>query len=223
MALGSGEASNEHITGASWPDKPTRNARLLECVEVIRALLRGDEVTHHGLVEVDRARLWALPADPVPLIGAALSQETAAWCGAWADGLVTVYQAPDKLTPVIDAFRQGGGGDNPVAVQVKVAYAASEDDALAGAHQQWRTNVFDSELMADLERVEQFEVAASHVRPEDVRASVLVSSDLGRHAAWLHQALDAGADNLFLHHVPRRQREFVDAFAAKVLPDLGSR
>src|SRR5687767_3353420 len=56
-ALGSGEAMNEHITGDRWPDKATRDARLLECVEIIRALLRGDEVTHHGLVTVDRARL----------------------------------------------------------------------------------------------------------------------------------------------------------------------
>ncbi|MBY8851908.1 LLM class flavin-dependent oxidoreductase, partial [Saccharothrix sp. MB29] len=35
-ALGSGEASNEHITGEVWPDKATRNARLRECVEVVR-------------------------------------------------------------------------------------------------------------------------------------------------------------------------------------------
>ena len=39
-ALGSGEAVNEHITGDRWPDKATRDARLLECVDVIRALLR---------------------------------------------------------------------------------------------------------------------------------------------------------------------------------------
>ena len=44
-----------------WPDKATRNARLAECVEVMRALFAGEEVTHHGLVEVDRARLWTLP------------------------------------------------------------------------------------------------------------------------------------------------------------------
>lgn len=47
VALGSGEASNEHITGDRWPDKPARNARLLECAEVIRALLAGDEVLEH--------------------------------------------------------------------------------------------------------------------------------------------------------------------------------
>jgi G6PDH family F420-dependent oxidoreductase len=69
MALGSGEALNEHVTGAPWPNKPTRDQRLLECVDVIRALLNGEEVSHHGLVKVDRARLWTLPARPPALIG----------------------------------------------------------------------------------------------------------------------------------------------------------
>src|SRR3990170_3002084 len=49
-ALGSGEAMNEHVTGDRWPDKATRDARLLEGVSVMRALLAGEEVTHHGLV-----------------------------------------------------------------------------------------------------------------------------------------------------------------------------
>ena len=40
LALGTGEFSNEHITGEPWPDKRTRNARLAECVAVMRALLR---------------------------------------------------------------------------------------------------------------------------------------------------------------------------------------
>ena len=90
VALGSGEAANEHVTGDPWPAKPARNARLAECVEVIRALLRGEEVSHDGHVRVDRARLWTLPATPPPLVGAALSEETARWCGGWADGLITV-------------------------------------------------------------------------------------------------------------------------------------
>jgi alkanesulfonate monooxygenase SsuD/methylene tetrahydromethanopterin reductase-like flavin-dependent oxidoreductase (luciferase family) len=72
-ALGSGEAMNEHITGDPWPDKPTRDARLLECADVMRRLLRGQEVTHRGLVTVDRAKLWSLPEEPPKLIGAAVS------------------------------------------------------------------------------------------------------------------------------------------------------
>jgi probable non-F420 flavinoid oxidoreductase len=223
VALGSGEASNEHVTGHPWPAKPERNARLLECVEIIRSLLRGDEVSTDGRVRVDRARLWTLPDQPPPLIGAALSEETAAWCGGWADGLITVHAAPERLRRVIEAFRSGGGEGKPVRVQVKVAWAARDDDALAGAHEQWRTNVLDPVLMADLETVEQFEAAAAHVRPEDMREGVLVSSDPKQHAAWLHEILDCGVDELFLHQVPRDQLGFIDTFAREVLPEVAGR
>jgi probable non-F420 flavinoid oxidoreductase len=223
VALGSGEASNEHVTGEPWPPKPQRNARLVECVEVIRSLLRGDEVSNDGHVRVDRARLWTLPDRPPPLIGAALSEETAAWCGGWADGLITVHAGPDRLRRVVDAFRAGGGEGKPVRVQVKVAWAPTDDEALAAAHQQWRTNVFDPVLMADLETVEQFEAAAAHVRPEDVRGSVLVSSDAKQHAAWMHEALDCGVDELFVHQVPRDQQGFIDTFGAEVLPEVSRR
>src|SRR6187431_3068847 len=77
VALGTGEASNEHVTGERWPRKEVRNERLLECVSVIRALLAGEEVSHDGLVTVDRARLWTLPDVTPPLIAAAVSAETA--------------------------------------------------------------------------------------------------------------------------------------------------
>lgn len=223
VALGSGEASNEHVTAEPWPPKSVRNERLVECVGVIRDLLRGDEVSLDGHVRVDRARLWTLPASPPQLIGAALSEETAAWCGGWADGLITVHAPPERLRRVIDAFRAGGGEGKPVRVQVKVAWAPTEDEALAGAHDQWRTNVFDPVLMADLETVDQFEAAAVHVRPDDVRAGVLVSADPKQHAAWLHETLDLGVDELYLHQVPREQRRFIDVFGAEVLPEVAAR
>jgi alkanesulfonate monooxygenase SsuD/methylene tetrahydromethanopterin reductase-like flavin-dependent oxidoreductase (luciferase family) len=41
FALGSGEAINEAITGLPCPDKQERNARLLECAEIMRALFAG--------------------------------------------------------------------------------------------------------------------------------------------------------------------------------------
>jgi probable non-F420 flavinoid oxidoreductase len=221
VAMGSGEASNEHITGAPWPAKPARNARLRECVDVVRALLRGEEVSHTGSVTVDRAKLWTLPDRPPPIFGAALSEETARWCGEWADGLVTVHQRPERLAPIIDAFRQGGGEAKPVYVQVKLSWDPDEAAAEQAAFEQWRTNVFDSVLMADIETVEQFEEAAAHVRPADVRNSVLVSSDLGQHAAWLEETLGLGVDRLYLHHVPTEQDAFIEAFGHKVLPELG--
>jgi probable non-F420 flavinoid oxidoreductase len=222
VALGSGEASNEHITGDRWPDKESRNQRLRECVDVIRALLAGEEVSHAGHVRVDRARLWTLPAVAPPLIGAALTQETAAWAAGWADGLVTLYQPPDELARLVGAFRENGGAGKPVYVQVHLSWAPSEEEALQIAHAQWRTNVFASALMADIEQVEQFELAARHVRPDDVRSAVLVSSDTGQHVAWLQALIAGGVDGVYLHHVGKEQRAFIETFGEKVLPEVSS-
>ena len=109
VCLGTGEASNEHITGAGWPAKSARNDRLIQCVQIIRALLAGEEVSHRGLVTVDRARLHTRPDEPPPLLGAAATEETARWAGGWADGLATVHQPREQLERVVDAFRDGGG------------------------------------------------------------------------------------------------------------------
>ena len=219
-ALGSGEASNEHITGDRWPDKPTRDARLLECVDVMRRLLAGEEVTHHGLVTVDRARLWTLPATPPALVGAAVSEATARTVGGWADGLITIRQPLDVLRRVLDAFRDGGGEGKPVYVQQHLSYDDDEERALTMAHEQWRSNAFPSVLMWDLELPEQFEAAAAHVRPEDLHEHVCISSDLGRHVGWIEEVLDLGVDGIYLHHVGQEQDGFLEAFGTSVLPKL---
>src|SRR5918995_1414641 len=109
VALGSGEAMNEHITGQGWPRKELRDARLRECVDVIRALLAGEEVSHDGLVTVDRARIWTLPEVPPALVCPAVSVATARAGADWADGLVTVNQPHDKLREMIAAYRDAGG------------------------------------------------------------------------------------------------------------------
>jgi G6PDH family F420-dependent oxidoreductase len=222
LALGSGEASNEHITGDPWPAKEARRARLGEAVAVIRALLAGETVSHHGLVTVDRAKLWTLPPRPPMLVGAAVGPDTAAWVGGWADGLVTINQDHDTLRAVIDAFRSNGGEHKPLFLQVHLSWAADEDTALAVAHDQWSTNVFDTSVAMELELPEQFEAAARFVTPEDVRSAVLVSADLGRHAAWLAEYAELGFDRIYLHEVGQgeHQQAFIDAFGSKVIPAL---
>ena len=220
VALGTGEASNEHITGDRWPAKPARNVRLLECAEVIRALLRGEEVSADGLITVDRARLWTTPPAVPLLYCAALSTETARWCGEWADGLLTVGQDPSKLRAVVEAFREGGGDGKPVAVQVKVACGSTDEEALAAAHEQWRTNVLEADLSEDLCTPQAYEALGERVAPEKVAEAVHVSADPARHVQWLREYASLGFDALYLHNVNRWQREFVEVFGREVLPAM---
>ena len=220
VALGTGEASNEHITGDGWPDKATRTARLGEVVDVMRALFAGEEVTHHGLVHVDRARLWTLPASPPRLIGAAVSADTAAWVGGWADGLITVNQEPAVLAGVLDAFRSAAGEGLPAYLQVHVSWARSDDEALAIAHDQWRTNVFAAPVCWDLELPVHFDEAARFVRPEDVARHVLIAADPAEHVDRLGELVDLGFDGVWVHHVGREQRAFIECYGDHVLPAL---
>jgi probable non-F420 flavinoid oxidoreductase len=221
VALGTGEFSNEHITGEPWPDKPARNARLRECVDVIKALLAGEVVNHRGLVTVDRARLWTLPEQPPRLLATAVTAETARWAGEWAEGLITIWQPTEKLKQVVDAFREGGG-TGPLALQVHVSWAPDEDEALAIAYDQWRTNLLDPPLCWDIATVEEFDLAAKHARPEDVRAGVLVSSEPGRFVQWMNEAAELGFSEIYLHHVGQEQRRFLDCFGEHVLPAVRS-
>ena len=220
VALGTGEASNEHITGDAWPDKATRNARLRECVDVMRALFAGETVSHDGLVRVDRAKLHTLPQEPPPLIGPAISVDTARWVGEWADGLATVNQPVAKLGEMIEAFRSNGGEGKRLVLQVHLSWAPSEEEALRVAHEQWRTNVFPPPVCWDLEMVEDFDRRGRDVTPAQVRDSVLVSADLAQHVAWLQELTALGFDEINLHHVGQDLTAFIDAFGEHVLPHL---
>ncbi|NUR82437.1 MAG: TIGR03885 family FMN-dependent LLM class oxidoreductase [Dermatophilaceae bacterium] len=220
-ALGSGEAANERVTGGDWPRKDVRDARLAECVDVIRRLLHGEEVSHDGLVTVHRGRLWTLP-DPVPdLVGPAVTPATAARHATWADGLITVNQPADTLRRVLAAYRDAGGR-GPARLQIHLSWAPTEDEALATAHDQWRSNVLGPPVAWDTESVEAFDLIGEVVSPEKVRESVRVSADLRRHAEWLHEYVDMGWDELYLHFVGQHQAPFIDAFGEHVLPQLAA-
>jgi len=218
-ALGTGEASNEHITGDGWPRKDVRTARLKECVDVIRALLNGEEVSHDGLVRVDRARLWTLPPEPPLLIGAAVSPETARCCASWADGLITVNAPPERLRTMADAYRDAGGRGK-LHLQVHLSWAQDDETALAIAHEQWRTNVFRPPVCWDLELPEHFDVIAEQITPEQVAQVVDVSSDLKWHAEQLHAYAELGFEEIYLHHVGKDLTPFVEAFGEHVLPEV---
>ncbi|HZW41019.1 MAG TPA: TIGR03885 family FMN-dependent LLM class oxidoreductase [Agromyces sp.] len=223
-ALGSGEALNEHVTGEPFPPKEERDLRLLESVHAIRRLLAGEEVTADGLVQLDRARIWSLPEVPPPLLIAAVSSETATEGAAWADGLITVAQPLEALRAVLEAYREAGGR-GPAAVQVHLSWAASDDEARAIAHDQWRSGLVSPPLAWELDTPEAFDARTADATPDEVAESVQVSADPRFHLDRLVELAELGFDRIFLHHVGTEQDAFIDTFGEHVLPELkkGSR
>ncbi len=221
LAVGSGQNLNEHITGERWPSKTERNARLLESVEVMRALWRGDTITRRGeYVTVDDATLYSLPERPPMLVGAAITPVTAEWIGGWADALITIAQPLEVLTEVVDAFRSGGGEGKPMLLQSQHSYAQSDEEALTAAHEQWGANVLSSAVLTDLRMPADVEDAAAFIRPEDVVGPITVSADRDHHADRLREFAALGFDDILLHNVHRDQSTFIRDFGEHVLPEL---
>lgn len=221
MALGSGEALNERVTGERWPAKAERDARLREAVDIMRALFAGETVSRRGgLIDVEEARLYTRPTVPPLFVAAALTPETARRAGAWADGLVTINQPLDRLRAIIEAFREGGGEGKPLSLQVHLSYADTLEEARASAHDQWRFNTLSSSVAAELKLPEQFDAATRLVRPEDLDESILISDDADWHAAQLRAFAELGFRDIYLHNVGLNQRTFIETFGALVLPQL---
>lgn len=219
MAAGSGEALNEAITGEAWPTKEARNQRLLEAVEVMRALWSGRQVDHDGAFKVRHAKLYTLPPRPSPLVLAALTPETARWGAAWADGLITVSMPKERLRAIAAAYRDAGGRGE-LHLQVKLSYARDARTASRDAWTQWRTNVLPPDVSENLGVPEEYEAAAASVSEADVRQAVHVSDDPGQHAAWLREYIALGFENLYLHNVNRDQGGFIADFGDAVLSRL---
>ncbi|WP_151635890.1 TIGR03885 family FMN-dependent LLM class oxidoreductase [Noviherbaspirillum aerium] len=218
VAVGSGEALNESITGEPWISKPQRRERMRECIDIMRSLWAGETVTHSGQVSVRNARLYSRPAHPPLIHAACLTPETAEWAGSWADGMITVSQEHAQMQEVVSAFRSGGGAGKPVYLQVVLSHAASDEEALHAATTQWRQAALDKTLLADLDTPAAFDRATAQLTPQDIAGSVRISASAEQHLDWLMKDAELGFDTLFVHNVHRDQEAFVAAFAEKVLP-----
>ncbi len=220
LAVGSGQLLNEGITGTDWPVKRERNGRLEESADLMRRLWAGEQVTHHGRIDLERAKLYSRPERPPPLIGAALSEATARWLGEWADGMITIG-TPDHEADAarIEAFREVAP-DKPVYLKAQHAYDSDEATALAGAHDQWRTQSVPGAVTQELRTPDQYDALGERIHPEDVAEDVRVSASLDDHLEWLEVDADLGVDRVFVHNVTTNQTAFIEAFGEEILPSF---
>jgi coenzyme F420-dependent glucose-6-phosphate dehydrogenase len=220
VAFGSGQALNEHITGTYWPSKEERNERLLECVDIIRALWAGEWVNHQGLVVVEDAKLFTRPKKAPLAIGAAITDKTAEWVASWADGLITISHPMDKLRSLVEAFQRSGGEGKKMILKVQLSYDTNEEKATEGAHKEWKTNIFESNMLGELRTPEQFQAAGQLVKKGQMHEFVRIASDADKFIDWIKEYIRMGFDEIVLHNVNTNQEEFIQFFGKEVLPEL---
>jgi G6PDH family F420-dependent oxidoreductase len=226
LGLGAGEALNEHVIGGEWPEIGVRSAMLFEAIEVITKLFSGKVVKHDGeYFTLESARLYTLPEQPVPIYVATAGPLNAKRTGRWADGLITVGAADEKIRILWDKFAEGAreAGKDPdtmqTQLQVHVSWAESQAEAEAQALREWPNGGMPFPKQ-DIRNPEDFANMAKLVRIEDFATRMLISADLDAHAAAIQRYVDMGFDEVYVHNVGRNQAAFISAFGERVLPQL---
>jgi G6PDH family F420-dependent oxidoreductase len=184
LGVGSGEALNEHILGDPWPSVGVRQEMMEEAVDVIRLLHQGKNVSHHGpYYEVQDARIYTLPGQPVPIYVSAFGPQAAELAGRIGDGMCTTMPDAD----IIKKFRESGGGSKPVQAGTKVNWGQDADAALTEAHRLWGNEGLPGQLAQTLPRPQDFEDAMSLVPKEMIAESVTCGPDVDAHDAQLKE------------------------------------
>jgi G6PDH family F420-dependent oxidoreductase len=222
LGVGSGEALNEHVTGARWPDTAVRLAMLEEAVAVMRELWAGGYVDHHGEhYAVENARLYTLPDDPVPVYVSGFGPKAATLAGRIGDGFVTT--SPDD--EMIKIFRDAGGAGKPVQAGYKVCWGADDEVCVDTANRIWGNSGLPGELSQILPSPAHFEQAAQLVTKDATRDSIAYGSDIDRHVDAFRPFADIGVDEVYISQMGGRESAtsaegFFAFYADKVLPRL---
>ena len=218
LGVGAGENLNEHVVGQGWPPAETRHEMLVESIAIMRDLWEGGYVTHHGAhYDVEDAKIFTLPDDPVPLHVAVSGEKSIALAAEHGDGVVAVQ--PDS--EIVQTFRDGSGNaDAPAFGQVGVSVLDDADEALRVAHDRLRFMVPGWKVMAELPNPINFEAATATVRPEDVKAAVPCGSDPEPILESLKQWTDAGFSHVSLMQAPPDQEPLFRLWEKELQPAL---
>ncbi len=222
LGLGAGENLNEHIATEGWPPANTRQAKLVEAVEIINALFDGGYVNYRGEhFRVDSAKLWDLPDKRVP-IGLAVSGHQS--CELFAP----LGQVMIAIEPVADLAKWWDGakqkakphaGTSRKVAQLPISWDADADAAKQRAHQLFRWSG-SWKVNAELPGTSAFDAASSNVTPDDVAQQIPCGDDVQAVVDAAKKFFDAGFTDLALVQVGGDQQDKFFRAADELLPAL---
>lgn len=227
LGFGSGESLNESPLGAEWPPVGEQVERMEEALEMIIALLEGEELSGRGKhFSTDGAKLHTLPERRPPIYVSAFGPRSARIAGRLADGIWTLAD-PESVPEILDAYRgaaeDAGRKPGEIVLQAAFSWARDDDDALAGARV-WK-GAQPQEFYSD----DWHDPAAMHrhgkeqVSDDDLRQAMIISASPEEHAERIREVERLGATTVALmNNSGADPHAAIEVYGREVLPKLGA-
>jgi TAT-translocated FGD2 family F420-dependent dehydrogenase len=220
LGVGSGEALNEQAATGDWPSWEERWARLIEAIDIIRALWAGQPVSHRGKYYVVEGRLYDPPSQPI--LTAANGKKSMRLAGLHGDGLVTDPLTWQQFKTEWEAGAKAAGknlAEMPVLIEQFVLVGDNNDAAKAAALWRFLPKAFKTYYnISDPGAIEQR--AAEELPLEKVFADWAVGTDPEIHIAALQKLFNSGATIVNVHSGQPDQTKVIDFYRRSVLPEF---
>ncbi len=228
LGIGSGEHLNEGAAGGGWGSYEERSARMIEAVNIIRSFWTGDHVNFKGRFWQVEGKLYDPPKSRIPIYIAAGGLKSARLAGLHGDGLVTGAATLRKNKRLIEEWERGvkeagrDRTDQAIVVEHFCAIGEKDDEAIRREANKWRfvPNAWKSGYFDNIRPEEIQARAEREITLEKALEDWVVSNDPQVHAKAIQELYDLGATHVVVHVPMPNQRDVIEFFGTKVIPDL---
>jgi F420-dependent hydroxymycolic acid dehydrogenase len=225
LGVGTGEAVNEEAATGQWGEYEERHDRLVEAVELIRKLWTGEPVTYNGkYYQTKDARLYDLPAQPIPIYIAASGDESMEMAGRYGDGLISDGETivmPEMRAAFEKGARAAGKNPDEMTYHAELFVHIGDRESAKPVAEKWRFLVKAWDKYVDVhDPREILKQSEKDVEIDQVLEKFLISEDPQRHIDKINSLAEQGVTHVYIHSGQEDQEAFIDWYGKNVLPQV---
>ena len=223
LGVGTGEAMNEVPLGFEWPKYPERRDRLIEAVQIIKALWKGGFVDFDGKYYKIRGANLYMKAD-IPIVMSAMGPKMAKTVGEYGDGIITAGKTPQYINEVLfpsiteGAKKSGRTLDDFLKiVEIDVGYDEDYERAVK-ASRKYAASILPEVFNNNISNPKEIEELGNKVTDEQLAEVFPIATDENEFIKRIEQYFDCGFDHAYLMINTFDDDKALDLFEKKVLP-----
>jgi coenzyme F420-dependent glucose-6-phosphate dehydrogenase len=221
LGVGTGESINEVPLGYNFPKYKERSERMIEALQIMTRLLKGEKVTFDGVFyKTKQAKLYSPPHHFVPTLLAAGGPKSAELAGEYADGLIISVKDPkDAQTNIITPAKEKAKEKQFIVSSSRWTVFARDENEAWEALLPWRglrapsrDHAVDPEdLQKEADTLPRSEILSRYTR---------VSSPQEYVDAYKPLVTELSSDIVCIQTTSLNQEELITMLGKEVLPKL---